>query len=259
MITYNAPDRLKQTAFTVPNGVDKFVIVNDGTSYLYTSDCYPKEAEVINHSKNLGVGCAKNTALRALIQSGCDYLFLIEDDIMIKDPNVFEQYIKAGEKSGLWHMCFALHGPANISQDGKPIPQQIVDYGDGIEIGFYKHSVGAFCMYLKNMIRHVGYMDERYKNAFEHVDHSFRIVKAGFIPAYWYWPDIMNSQNYLQETASSTVSTVIPHTPEWQKNFQIAAMLFKHLHGHYPTQIPDTSPEVILENLNKIQQNYGKR
>jgi GT2 family glycosyltransferase len=257
MVTYNAPDRIKKSSFTVPSGVDKFVIVNDGTGHLYSSDCYPKAAEVICHLRNLSVGCAKNTALRTLIQAGCDYLFLMEDDILITNPNVFEAYIKASEKSGCWHMNYGYHGPANLTPDGKPNPRQVIDYGDGVELAFNQHCVGAFSTYTKGMIRHVGYNDERFKNAFEHVEHTMRIIKAGLAPAFWWFPDLSTSNDYLKEIASSTVSTVIPHTEEWQRNFQISAHLFRHLHGNYPTQVPDTTPEEIINRLNEIQKNYA--
>lgn len=258
IVTYNAPERLKQSAFTIPD-VDSFVIVNDGTHDKYSSDCYPKHAEVIKHNKNLGVGCAKNTALRYLLQEGCDHLFIIEDDILIKDEKVFETYLKASEKSGLYHLSFALHGPANKTPEGVKAPRQVIDYGDGAEIAFYPNSVGAFCYYLKGVIKNVGYMDEIYKNAWEHVDHSYKIVKAGLLPAYWWWADIANSDKYLKEIACSQVSTVIERSDEWKKNFQLGAEYFKHLHGYYPTKIPDTSPEEVLKKLNFIKENYGRK
>ena len=258
LITYNSPERCKQSAFTVPEGVDKFVIVNDGTGHLYTQDCYPKHAEVINHSKNLSVGCAKNTALRALLQAGCDHIFLQEDDILIKDNKVFEAYLKAAYKSGLWHLMFGLHGPGNFNKDKQPNPRQIIDYGDNIKIAFNLHAVGAFTYYSKGIIRNVGFNEEPLKNAWEHIDHSYRIVKAGLLPAYWFWPDIANSLDYLQEIGSSEDQSVIRHTEEWIKNMQTGAAYFKHLHSYYPTQVPDIGEEKMIANLRVIAENYSR-
>jgi len=260
IVTYNAPDRLKKSAFTVPSGLDKFVIVNDGTGHLYSSDCYPKEAEVIQHSRNLSVGCAKNTALRTLIQAGCEHLFIMEDDILIKNPQVFEAYIKASEKSALYNLMYAYHGPANLNENKKPKPRQVIDYGDNIEISFNQHCVGCFCYFLKGVIRNVGYMDERFNtNSWEHVEHTYRVIKAGLLPAYWWFPDLANSMDYLQEIGSSEDQTVIVRTEEWKKGFQTRAHLFKHIHGFYPTEVPDTSPMDVLSKLQIIQQNYTKK
>jgi GT2 family glycosyltransferase len=258
MVTYNSPSRLKQSAFKIPN-VDKFVIVNDGTKNEYTTDCYPKSAEVIHHDKNLSVGCAKNTALRYLIQQGCDHLFIIEDDILVENEKVFENYIKAARISGIYHLMFALHGPANVKPDGTKNPRQIIDYGDGVEIGFYPNCVGAFCYFLKGIIKNVGYIDEIYKNAWEHVEHTYKIIKKGLLPGYWWFPDIANSDLYLKEIASSEVNSVIRKTDEWKKNMQMGAEYFKHTHGYYPTTVPDTKPEDILTKLKFIKENYGKK
>lgn len=257
IVTYNAPERIKESALTVPSNVDKFVIINDGTPY--PDHCYPKTATIINHDKNLGVGCAKNNALRYLIQEGCEYLFIMEDDILIKDLNVFDAYLKAAHKSGLWHLMYGYHGPANVTEAKQPHPRQVVDYGDNVQIAFNVHCVGAFCLYLKGIIRNIGYMDERYKNCWEHVSHSYAIAKAGLIPAYWWWPDIANSMDYLQEIGSSEVQTVITHTDEWKKAFQTGAHLFKHLYGYFPTEVPDTPQEQVLEKIKFIQKNYAKK
>lgn len=256
IVTYNSPERLKASAATVPTNVDKFVIVNDGTGHLYPNDVYPKHAEVINHSKNLCVGCAKNTTIRALIQAECEHIFIMEDDILIKNDQVFNAYITAAKISGLYTMAFALHGPANL-KDGKPFPRDVVQYSKDITISFYIHSVGAFEYFHRGVIKNAGYYDERFKNAWEHVDHSYRIVKMGLLPAYWCWPDIANSGDYLQEIASSEVNSVIRKTDEWKQNFQNGAHLFKHLHGYFPTEVPDTPRDVIIERLKAIKQNYG--
>jgi hypothetical protein len=92
MVTYNAEDRIKQSAKTIPTWIENFVIVNDGTPY--SPDSYPEHAHIIQHDTNKCVGAAKNTALDYLLEKGCEHIFLIEDDILIKDENVFKEYIK---------------------------------------------------------------------------------------------------------------------------------------------------------------------
>jgi len=257
IVTYNSPERLKQTAFTVPN-VDKFVIVNDGTGHLYPSDVYPKNAEIIKHDKNYSVGCAKNTALRALLQAGCTHLFIMEDDIMIKNPQVFEAYIKAANKSGLHALMYGCHGPANIKTDGTPNPRQVIDYGEGIEIALYQHCVGAFEYAHKGVARNVHMYNEVFKNAWEHISRSYEMVTLGLLPGFWWWPDLANSMDYLAEIGSSEVQSVIRKTDEWKQNMQQGAHYFKHLWGNFPTEMPDTPPEQILEKLKIIQKNYAR-
>ena len=257
VITCNREDFFKQCIQSLPT-VDNVVVVNDGNPY--PSDAYPSGIEVIQHGTNKCVGVSKNEALRYLMQSGCQYMFLIEDDIIVKDKTVCEQYIKAGEKTGIWHMNFGYHGPANFhpKQYGIKNPRQIVDYGDGIEIAFNPNCVGAFSMYVRGMIKHVGYMDERYHNCWEHVEHTYRIIKAGLHPPFWWFADLANSDKYLQELASSEVNSTIRKTPEWINNMRQGMEWFRHNHGNIPQQIPNTTDEQILEILKSIQQNYAK-
>ena len=118
---------------------DEIIIVNDGDKPITTFyDC-----DIINNKKNIGVCKSKNKALKELLDRGCDYIFLVEDDMRFKG-NVFNEYIKASKVTGIEHMSFAYHGPANkgnISK-GKPKPRKIIDYGD-IKISLNQHSVGA--------------------------------------------------------------------------------------------------------------------
>lgn len=255
LVTYNSEERIKSSAPSVPTNVDKFVIVNDGTPYK--SELYPKHAQVITHDRNLGVGIAKNTAMRTLLNSGCEHIFIMEDDIIIKNPDVFNEYIKHAKKSGLHHLMYGYHGPANM-KDGKPNPRTIIDYSDGVKIALNLHCVGGFCYYHKGVLRNVGYNDEVYKNAWEHVEHSYRIVKLGLLPAYWWWPDIANSYDYLIDNDPNLVTSQNGKSEEWQKNFVRGAEYFKMNHKYYPTQIPDTKPDEIINRLKIIKQNYGR-
>ena len=99
---------------------DEIIIVNDGDKPITTFyDC-----DIINNEKNIGVCKSKNKALKELLNRGCDYIFLVEDDMRFKG-NVFNEYIKASKVTGIEHMSFAYHGPANkgnISNNSDNIP-----------------------------------------------------------------------------------------------------------------------------------------
>ena len=255
VITCNGRERFAECIKTIPN-VDELVIVNDGDPY--PNDMYPKNAEIIQHSRNKCVGISKNDAMRYLIQHDVDHLFLIEDDMMIQNPDVFTHYIHGAEGSGIWHLNFALHGPANM-KDGKPNPRQIVEYENSPSIALYPNCVGAFSYFLKNIIKNVGYFNEHYINAFEHVEHTYRIIKLGLHPQFWWFADIADSYNYIKEYASSEVNSVIRKDEKWHKNFREAMEFYKHTHGHYPTNTPDTHPQKVLETLNQLEVNYARK
>lgn len=257
VLTYKREEFFRKCIESIPE-VDSIVVVNDGTPY--PQDAYPpKVKEVIQHTKNKCIGVSKNEALRYLIQDGCSSLFLVEDDMLIKRPDVCHAYIKAAEVSGIWHLNFGYHGPANKTQEGKKNPRQIVDYGNGVEIALNPNCVGSFSYYHKGIIKNLGYIDERYKNCWDHVDHTARIIEAGLHPPFWWFADIANSDEYIGEQACSTANTTITRTPEWTQAFQEGAAWFKHKHGNIPTQMPDTPPEKVIQILENIKKTYARK
>ena len=53
-----------------------------------------------------------------MLNSGCDHFFLIEDDIKIKDINVFEKYIDTAKAFKLEHLIFgAVYTPPSWKID----------------------------------------------------------------------------------------------------------------------------------------------
>ena len=177
IITYNRPELLRKCLNSlIPAEIHELVIINDGDPLPYDIG----SGVLIENEVNLGVGKSKNRVLKYLIDRGCDYLFLIEDDIYIKDVSVFNKYIEASKITGIEHFNFSQHGMMNKSwPEGKPNPRVVIDYGV-IKLPLYPHCVGAFSFYTRNCIEQVGYIDEKYFNAFEHVDHTYEIIQARF-------------------------------------------------------------------------------
>lgn len=270
MVTYNAEDRIKQSAFTVPEWVENFVIVNDGTPY--STDSYPKHATVIQHMKNECVGKSKNDAIQWLMNRGCEHIFIIEDDILIKDEKVFEEYIKHSLISGIKHLNFALHGPANkknsssfntleeranIEDSGEPNPRLKMKYENDVTISLYPNSVGAFSYYHRNVIDNIGLFDSHFKNAWEHVDHTLMAIKKGFHPSFWYFADIDKSWEYLTDISGSIQNSTIARSETWNRNYKMGSEYFLRKHGTYPTQIPLVKPDLVNIQLQHLYNSRG--
>jgi GT2 family glycosyltransferase len=263
IITCNREDFYEQCYNSIPlDIVDKLITVNDGSPYKSP----PKTGALIHHEQNKGVGVSKNEAMQYLLDEGCEHIFLIEDDIIIKDSAVFKQYIDTAAASGIWHLMYGYHGPANKDRSGGvPTPRVIIDYKD-YKVALNQHCVGAFCYYHKGILKHIGLMDETFVNAWEHVEHSYRIAKAGLLPAYWWWPDIANSYDYLDELACSEENSTIRWEDEekkipkqeWQTRIQKGAEHFWRKHGMSPTEVPDTPVQEIQQNLKTIKENYAR-
>lgn len=268
MVTYNAPERIQQSAVTIPKWIKHFVIVNDGTPY--ESFVYPENAHIIQHETNKSVGQAKNSAIKYLLDEGCEHIFIIEDDILIQDENVFEKYIKTSLFSGIKHLNYALQGPANkkgakgFSNLGEraeqenlkdPNPRQILKYTEDIQVAFYPNCVGAFSYYQREVLEDIGGFDEFYKNAWEHVDHTMKAYRKGYTTPYWWFADINESWKYIKDIEGCIENSTIGHTDAWMDNFKRGAVHFKEKYGFLPTAVPDTKPEIVQQNIQYLIQN----
>ena len=258
IITCNRQEFFKKCLDSIPS-VGSLVVVNDGDAYA-PSVYGGKPNEIIQHTSSKYVGISKNEAMRYLVQNDCDHIFIIEDDMYIKDPLVFEKYIKTAEETGIWHLNFGYHGPANKTPDGLPKPRQTVAYDNGINLALNLHIVGAFSYYYRGVIKNIGYIDEHFKNAFDHVEHTYRIIKAGLHTPFWWFADVADSHNLIgdQDTDLKN-STIRKNNEQWMANFKEAMAWYKHIHGWYPTQSPDTDPSVVLKRLEWLKQNYARK
>ena len=256
------------------NDIDKLVVVSDTIKdrKIFTKDSGPDYcSSVLNNSKmknwsihyheaNQGVGKSKNKALQHLLDDGCDHIFIIEDDIFIKDPTVFQKYIEASKVTGIQHFNFSQHGIMNkvgYSNNGKPNPNFIIDYGSA-KVSFFTHCVGAFSYYSAAALKEVGLMDERYYNACEHVDHTYNIIKAGMHPPFWNFVDIENSQDYLGDEPWTKQNSTISSRPDHQTLMTDADKIFVDKHGMLPMDIPIPSGEEIYKSIKEIKNKYEK-
>lgn len=268
IVTYNAPDRIKQSGATIPGWVKNFVIVNDGTPY--DASVYPEHAHIIQHLDNKSVGQAKNSAIQYLLDKGCEHIFIMEDDILLQTDEVFDKYIQTSLYSGIKHLNYALQGPANkkgakgfndlkerAEQESltEPNPRQVIKYTDDIQVALYPNSVGAFSYYQREALEDIGLFDDVYKNAWEHVDHTLVAFKKGYTTPYWWFADIAESWKYIKDIEGCIENSTIGHTDEWKENFQRGFKHFAQKHGFGPTQVPDTKPENLKNVLNFLFQN----
>lgn len=255
VVTFNRPKGLQRLLDSVShcNFLD-LIIVNDGDKIdnLEGYNYY-----LVNNETNLGVGKSKNIALRHLLDKGCEHIFLIEDDIFIKDESVFDKYIEASKASGIQHFNFSQHGMMNkqIGYSGNaPAPRLVVDY-KACKISLYPHCVGAFSYYSRACLEKVGLLDERYYNACEHVDHTYEVIKADMHPPFWWFADIDESWKYLGDEEWSLNQSTISSNGNHSKIISDADKIFSSKHGMLPFQIKDTSPTELGSILKTLKAN----
>ena len=264
IVTCNRPEFVSKCIESIDlKMVDEKVIVNDGTIKVDHTGFF-----IINNEKNIGVGKSKNKLLKHLYDKGCDYIFILEDDMLILDNNVFNKYIEAHKASNIHHfnygpgspfnrkqnMEFDLHNRHELDQHSEPNPRKIIDYGNDVKISLFQHTVAMFSFFTRKVIEEVGYIDEDFYNAWEHVDHTYRIIKAGYHPPFWYFADLYDSHKFLTEAPEAIDNSSIANDSEqWKKNVYGGREIYLKKHGHYPNEPPFTSSEEVNVILKKLK------
>jgi len=272
IITCNRPEYLYNLLNSIrPScAVDELVIVNDGGNIPGPS--LPSPCTYLRNVTNLGVGKSKNRAIQHLLDEGCDYIFIIEDDTIIKDKNVFDRYINASRETGIQHFNFGpgtpfnrkqtianydLHNRHLLDNESKPNPKITIEYPNNVKIDLYEHVAGVFSFFTKEILQSVGLHDDRFHNAWEHVDHTFRIIKSNGHPPFWWFADIHDSVKYLSIPSDSIDrSTTSNNQEEWFKNINAGREVYHNIHGFYPNMCPHTSKEDAIKNLKNIKSKW---
>jgi len=264
IITCNRKDYLVNLLESISYRNDiELVIINDGGPLEITGWNY----YVINNETNLGVGKSKNRAMQHLLDKGCDYIFIIEDDMIILDDTIFEKYIKASKVSGIQHfnygpgspfnrkqnIQFDLHNRHLLDQHSEPNPRLVIDYGNDVKVSLFEHTVAMFSFFTRKVLEEVGLIDENYYNAWEHVDHTYCIIKAGYHPPFWWFADIYDRHKYLTEAPGAIDNSSIANkTEQWEKNVYGGREIYKQKHGHYPNEPPYVSKEQVIQTIKQL-------
>jgi GT2 family glycosyltransferase len=281
IITCNRPHYLKGLLDSISHecGIDELIIVNDGKPLSDDVASIGEEYDFshvawLQNEVNQGVGKSKNKALKFLYEKGCNFIFLIEDDMVILDSSVFKQYIEASKISGIQHFNYGPGSPFNrkqsiknfdlhnrhlLNQDTEPNPKMILDYKT-CKIALYEHTVAMFSFFTREVIENVGYIDEQFYNAWEHVDHTYCIIKAGYHPPFWWFADLANSHELLTEAPGAIDNSSIANkSDQWEKNVYGGRELYLKKHGHYPNQPPYVSKEKVIETVKQIKNDYSRK
>ena len=191
---------------TVPSRRDYMVHVRAGIEAHLVEDGVDLVL-VHTDTDGQGVAVAKNALLHQMLEAGCDWLFLSEDDVVVKDRRAVTGYIDACEHSGYGHLMFHAHGSQN--------PAPLRANGPVTEWPSY---VGAWCIYSRESLLVCGLFDEGFRNAWEHVEHSLRLAAAGFTAPWRGAADATGSEEWLEEIPGSIEQSVIRRSGRWGAN-----------------------------------------
>lgn len=177
VITYNRLDLLKDCLATL-EPFPMVAVFDDGSidgtvewleqwannavlrRWTFPSDC------------RLGVARNSNRAIKFAMEKRADTLFLLNDDLLVKDTKIFDLYANAIEKTGFGYYCY--------TDKRSPFKQSESFVVNDIELERHTSGDGAFIVMSRRAMETLGGFDPAYGLcAGEHFDAARRASAAG--------------------------------------------------------------------------------
>lgn len=160
------------------------VVVDDGSQ---PPAVVPASVKLIRRDKSLGIVASKNASLTALMDAGCEHLFLWDDDAWPISDGWWLPYIESPEPH-LVYQFLDLAGARKLNDIA-------VLYRDDQHIA-YTGQRGVMLYYHRSAIERVGGFDPIYgRGMYEHSDLALRIHNAGLTS--WAFADVVGSEKLI--------------------------------------------------------------
>lgn len=160
------------------------VVIDDGSK---PAAVVPDGVQLLRHESSLGIVAAKNASLTALMDAGCEHLFLWDDDAWPVADNWHLPYIESPEP----HLAYQFLDLAGRNK----LNDMAVLYRDDKHIA-YTGQRGVMLYYNRSAIEKVGGFDPVYgRGMYEHPDLALRIHNAGL--STWAFADVAGSEKLI--------------------------------------------------------------
>lgn len=248
IVTYNSENYYKDLFNSIDlTTIDHLVTVNGGEEY---SKKYGDHW--IQHNVNKYPATCRNEAITALLNEKCDHIFLIEDDMIIQDSNIFQKYIEASKVSGLKYFSY-VSTSWYTGTPQKRTPRLIVEYSKTVSVSFYKNMCNEFTYHHKSCFDKVGFYDSQFRDPFD-IDMAYRESQQDYAAPFWWFADVTNSDNLICNNPIA-VSRLQTSRPDGSREERIQKEWEKFIakHGVMVNQIPDVTREQVIDKLKKIK------
>ncbi len=163
------------------------------------------EVHLIQHEKNLGLAAANNAGLRYAISKGAEFCLLLNNDTIVA-PDILSTFVQSAQlnpQAGVWGAkIFYYAEPKRIwwavsrwnaavgrfEHPGRD-QEDVANTFNAPEVMDYANGCALFIR--SEVIRKIGFMDERIFIYFEEIDWCFRAKRAGyevrFVPSAKVW------------------------------------------------------------------------
>ncbi len=150
----------------------RMVLVDNASSdgsHDYVKSHFP-QIRVFRNSSNLGFAKANNRAVKLALKEEAKYIFLLNDDAVILDPECLQEAVRVAEKDRTIGMV-GFQVTEKQAEPGPPTPLRIAD----------KDRMDACALLIRgSLFEKIGFFDEVYFAYAEEDDFEARALRAGY-------------------------------------------------------------------------------
>jgi hypothetical protein len=249
--TYNTEKWFKDLYDTIPfDRLGKVIIVNGGNQY---KGQYSHANNWIQHATNRGAAQSRIDGIKFLQEQGIEHIFVIEDDMLIKRNDIFEQYINASLETGIKYFCFC----SNAQGTGIPnqrTPSEVVEYTN-TKIAFYREMNNEFTYHHASIFEQIGYYDPNFKHLWD-VEFVYRVLTSDkFGCGFRYFPDLINSDELIKNHLESINNSRTNSNNKRDHELSDYLNLFHDKHRYRVQQIPILEKKEFINKLRQLYKN----
>jgi hypothetical protein len=248
LITYDREEKFNRVLNSIElSSVGSIIVVKDGGKPSYKSLPYKDQLfEYYEMTDNLGVGRCKNLLIDKLLEKGCEDIFLLEDDCLVKDNNVWEYCISFRKESGLLHFNWNDYRHGRISTAVFDKHKAAICYD----------TEGSFSYFHKKFLEEIRF-DENYINAWEHVDIEIQGDKKGFLPPFRTFISPSELEKYLENIDTNDSS--ITGRENYQERVINGHHYLEQKWGKKIEQFQPVDMNTFYEKMKDITTKYAER
>ena len=241
--TYNSENYFKALYDSLPfDKIDELIVINGGDRYKDTYD----KCDWIQHKSNKFPSVCRNDALRFLSGRGVDHYFLIEDDMIIKNPNIFDEYVAHSKASKIEYLCFASTSFGGGTPE-KRTPKLTVEFTNNKKISMYPNMCNEFTYRSSQVLGTRGYYDENFRHIFDVINVYKICCDTNYATPFWWFPDISDSDNYIMNNPVSV--SRLQSNNKREQELPLEMEKFKKMFGYYINEIAKMDEKAVLTYL----------